>query len=117
MLVFHSVEEMESYYSWEKNVYIMKDENGNLEDVCLKFNFHCPGKLICRHLIAKDLSCWELKAENVDCQNLTAQKIHAGHIYYHALCVAYKEFICKSAAGKRKNARHFCLDKEVIYTE
>lgn len=116
MLSFHSIEEMAPYRrGWG---YDFHREDGTPEDVHFHFDFRgVTADITCGILIGREIYCRQLVADNVRCYNLTAEKIDAGAIEYYAVCAAYKEFSCRSAKGTRRNARHFCLDKEITYKE
>ena len=115
MLSFWNKGEMEPYLQGRKG-YVFRKEDGSPEDVWLHFDFRgVTDNITCGHLIGREIYCRQLTAGNMRCYNLTAEKIHARNIEYFALCVAYKEFTCRSAKGTRENARHFCLDKEIEY--
>ena len=55
-----------------------------------------------------------LKIEgDIDAGDIDARNINALGISFWAVCFAYNSFKCKSIAGRRDNAKYFCLDKEV----
>ena len=116
MLSFHSAAEMQPFKRGDR--YAFRREDGTPEDIWLHFSFRwITADIVCGNLIGRDICCRNLVADNVRCYNLTAEKIDAGAIEYYAVCAAYKEFSCRSAKGTRRNARHFCLDKEITYKE
>ncbi len=115
MLSFHSQEEMAPYRKGNKG-YVFRQEDGSPEDVSLHFHFRSlQDDIICGALMCRDIQCRNLTAQNVSCYNLTAEKIDADNIDYYAVCAAYESFTCRSVHGKRRNARHFCLDGEIEY--
>jgi len=71
-----------------------------------------------RDIKAWGINAWDINARNINARNIKAWNVNAwgikawGIIYY-AVCYAYTNIICKSIAGKRKNAKHFCLDGQI----
>ena len=55
----------------------------------------------------------DIYAGDIDAGDIDAWDIDAGDISFWAVCFAYNSFKCKSIAGRRDNAKYFCLDKEV----
>jgi len=47
--------------------------------------------------------------------NINAYDIKAWNISYYAVVFAYNSFKCESVNGRRKNSKHFCLDKEIEF--
>ena len=63
------------------------------------------GNINAKNINARNINAWDIDAMNID----------AGDIIYYAACFAYSSFKCKSVRGRRNNAKHFCLDSEIIY--
>ena len=66
-----------------------------------------------RNINARDIYAGDIDAGDIDAWNINAGDIDAGDISFWAVCFAYNSFKCKSIAGRRDNAKYFCLDKEV----
>ena len=71
-----------------------------------------------RDISARNINAWNISARNISAWdisawNINALDISARNIIYFAVCFAYKSFVCSSIKGKRKNAKHFCLDSEI----
>jgi hypothetical protein len=66
-----------------------------------------------QNINAWNIKAWNIKAWNINAQNINAQDINAQNIIYYAVCFAHTNIICKSIAGTRKNAKHFCLDGQI----
>lgn len=76
---------------------------------------------------ASDINAWNIDAYNIKAGdiitgdisacNIEAGDISANDISYHAVCFAYDNIKCKSIKGRRKNAKHFVLDGELITKE
>ena len=62
---------------------------------------------------ARDINARDIKARDINAWNIDAWDIDARDISFFAVCIAYTSFVCKSIIGRRKNAKYFCLDKEV----
>ena len=92
----------------------------------------------CYNIIADDINCYNINSDNIDAKNvdcchinskniianninsrkiiatdIIADNIKANHIDYYAVCSAYHSLECKTIQGRKKNSKHFCLDKEI----
>jgi len=66
---------------------------------------------------ALNINALNINALNINAFNIDAEDIDAGDILYYAVCFAYKNIKCLSIRAKRKVAKHFCLDGEIIFKE
>ena len=64
---------------------------------------------------AANINAGDINAWNIDAADINALNIDAANINYYAVCIAYQTFSCMSVRGKRKNAIHTCLDREIEY--
>ena len=79
------------------------------EDVKFECSFSINASLkIEGDIDARNIDAWDIDACNIDAWNINALDIS-----FWAVCFAYNSFKCKSIAGRRDNAKYFCLDKEV----
>ena len=62
---------------------------------------------------ARDINAGDIKARDIKAWDINAVGINVRDISYFALCSAYETFTCQKIEGKRKNAKHFCLDSEI----
>ena len=100
----------------------IKDGFINLEynSVTLLFNLDIPRINIinakdinARNINARDINAWNIYARDIKAWDINARDIKAQHIIYYAVCFAYTNITCKSIAGIRGNAKHFCLDGKI----
>jgi hypothetical protein len=63
---------------------------------------------------AGDINAGDINACNIDARDINARNITANEITYFAVCFAYDNIVCTKIEGRRKNAKHFCLDGEII---
>ena len=68
-----------------------------------------------RDIKAGNINAVDLNVRDIKALNITARNINVRNITYHAVCFAYQSFRCTSIKGKRENAKHFCLDKEIEF--
>ena len=71
-----------------------------------------------RDIRALDIKAYNIDALDIDAKDINAADINAGNIKaddisYYALCMAYNNIACESIKGRRKNAKHFCLDGKI----
>jgi len=78
------------------------------DDVCI-----CCDIDISFSISAGDISARNISAENISAWDISAWGISAWNISYFAVCYAYKNILCKSIKGRRKNCKHFCLDGKI----
>lgn len=97
MKTFYNIEEMKPYYSDETNTYRFI-EAGEKIDVGFSFNFFEDSNIVARDVIAV---------------NIMALSIIARDISYYGICCAYHKIACTSIGGRRENAKHFVLDREI----
>lgn len=66
--------------------------------------------------VYNDINAWDIKANDINAWNIyvDTDNINANVINYHAVCYAYKNILCKEIKGRVKNARHFCINGEII---
>ena len=74
---------------------------------------------------AQDIYAQNIDARNIDARNIDALDIDAWRIYawnidaqdisYFSICCAAETFTVASIKGVRENAKHFCLDSEIVY--
>ena len=84
------------------------------EDVKFECSFSINASLkIEGDIDAWDIDAWDIDAGDIDAWDINAWNINALDISFWAVCFAYNSFKCKSIAGRRDNAKYFCLDKEV----
>ena len=77
------------------------------------------GNITAENIDAWNIDAWNINARNIDARNIDAgnidaRNIDAGDILYYAVCFAYQNIKCVSIKANRRNARHFCLDGEII---
>jgi hypothetical protein len=133
MKTFNSLEEMEPYYNEKTNAYEFS-ENGTWIDVEFAFDLSVVAdikacnidayninacninacNIDARNINAYNINARNINAWNIDAGNINAWNIDAGEITYLAVCFAYNNIVCTKIEGKRKNAKHFCLDGEII---
>ncbi len=113
MKEFNSLEEIKKYYNERTNTYEFV-ENGKRLDVLFNFNLNINANIIAGDIIAWNITAYDIKAWSIDAKNITAMDITANIIKYHIVCYAYKNIICQAIKGSHKNAKHFCLDGEII---
>ena len=65
------------------------------------------------NIYARDINAWDINARDIKAWDINARDIKAQHIIYYAVCFAYTNITCKSIAGIRGNAKHFCLDGQI----
>ncbi len=111
MKQFNSIEEMEKYLNKETGTYEFS-ENCELLDIEITFDL-----TIDENILARNISALNIDACNINAWNISAWSIDASAISFHAVCYAYKNIVCKSIKGRRKNSRYFSLDGEVIIKE
>ena len=71
---------------------------------------------------AKDIKAENINANNIRALDINARDINAGdikanNIDFYAVCISYKNIICKSISGRRENAKYLVLDGEIIIKE
>ena len=98
MIFIRNKEEMKKYYVKQTNTYVFNDNVEFLFDVEVYANIK-----------AYDIRAWNIKADNINAKNINALDIS-----YYAVCFAYKNIECNSIKGRRKNAKHFVLDGELV---
>ena len=133
MKTFNSLEEMKPYYNEKTNAYEFR-ENGTWIDVNFAFDLSVVADIkacnidayninACNinacNIDARNINAYNIKARNInawniDAGNINAWNIDAGEITYLAVCFAYNNIVCTKIEGRRKNAKHFCLDGEII---
>ena len=138
MKVFNNLEEMKPYYNEETNTYEFI-ENNRLIDVKIDFglNIECNIKasdinagninawdinawaisaknINAQDIDALDISAWDISAWNIKACDIKSVNIKANKISFHAVCFAYKTFVCNSIKGERLNSKYFCLDSDVV---
>jgi len=77
---------------------------------CHNLNCH---NIDCCDIDCDNLNCYNLNCYNIDCVNIDCHNIDCCDLSYYAVCFAYRDIVCNSIKGRRKNARHFCLDGEI----
>ena len=123
MKTFNSLEEMTPYYNEKTNAYEFS-EDGIWMDVKFAFDLNVmaninaynidAGEITARNINACNIDAGEINARNIKADNINAYNITANEITYFAVCFAYNNIVCTKIEGKRKNAKHFCLDGEII---
>lgn len=146
MKTFNSLKEMKPYYNEKTNAYEFS-ENGTWIDVEFAFDLSVvadikacnidayninarnitAGEINARNITAcnidagdinaDDISAGNINADDISARNINAWNIDAGEITYFAVCFAYNNIVCTKIEGRRKNAKHFCLDGEIIITD
>jgi hypothetical protein len=109
---------MKTFNNNEELLRLVQERNGikyidfNYENIICPFDINLininiinAGNINAKNINARNINAWDIDAMNID----------AGDIIYYAACFAYSSFKCKSVRGKRNNAKHFCLDSEIIY--
>lgn len=76
----------------------------------LEITFDCV--IRCNINTDDDIKAYNIKARIIDADNINAEKIS-----YHAFCIAYQSFKCKSIEARRENSIHKCLDQEIEFIE
>jgi hypothetical protein len=123
MKTFNSLEEMEPYYNEKTNAYEFS-KDGVWMDVKFAFDLSVEadinaynidaGEITARNINACNIDAGEITARNINADNIKAWNINANKITYFAVCFAYNNIVCTKIEGTRKNAKHFCLDGEII---
>jgi hypothetical protein len=72
------------------------------------------GEINAGEINAGDINACNINARNIKADNIQAWNINANEITYFAVCFAYNNIVCTKIEGWRKNAKHFCLDGEII---
>ncbi|MEG0340365.1 MAG: hypothetical protein RR573_10650 [Oscillospiraceae bacterium] len=141
MKTFNSLEEIKPYYNEKTDTYEFV-EDGDLFDVYFRFDMKIISHIKARDINARNIDVWDINAQNINACDIYAQNINACDIYaqdiyawdinaldikawninardisYWAVCFAQFTFKCKSIVGKRKNAKHFCLDSKIVVAE
>lgn len=81
------------------------------EDVTFECSFNINASIkVIGNINAANINAWNITAWDINAEDITA-----GDISYYAVALAYQSFKCKSIKGRRKNSRHFCLDKEIEF--
>ena len=75
------------------------------------------GNIDAKNIKAEDINANRIRALDIDARDINAGDIKANKINFFGVCVSYKNIICKSISGKRKNAKYLTLDGEVIIKE
>jgi hypothetical protein len=109
---------MKTFKNNDELLALVKNKNGiqyidfEHNDISCPFNIN----LIDINIInARNINAGNINALDINAGNINAMNIDAGDIIYYAACCAYSSFKCKSVRGRRNNAKHFCLDSEIIY--
>jgi len=64
----------------------------------------------CGDINCGDINCWGINCGDINCGDINCRNITCRDISYYAVCFAYKDIVCKSIEGRRKNCKHFVLD-------
>ena len=96
-----------SISAWDISALDISAWNISAEDISAR-------NISARNISAGDISVGDISACNISAGDISACNILAEDISYFAVCYAYLKFACKSIKGRRQNARHFCLDSEVV---
>lgn len=141
MKQFNSIEELQPYLNEKENAYEFI-ENGEVLDIEINFDLTTDKNIFARDINARSINGWDIKAccikayniisgnieardinalritaGDIDAGNIAAWSLEASVISFHAVCFAYKNIVCKSIKGRRKNSRYFSLDGEIIIKE
>lgn len=73
--------------------------------------------IIAWNITARDIFARSIDARDINSWNISALNINARNIGYYAYAIAYTSFRCKSIVGKRENAKHICLDNDIVIGE
>jgi hypothetical protein len=124
---------MKTFNNNEELLRLVQEQNGikyidfNYEHIICPFDINLidiniinamnidAGNINAKNINAKNINAWDIDAKNINAWDIDAENIDAGDIIYYAACFAYSSFKCKSVRGRRNNAKHFCLDSEIIY--
>jgi len=105
MIIINTQEELEALI--DKNNIIIKD------DLIIRCNININAHITARNIRAKNIRAWNIDAWDIKAWNINARNIKAWNIIYYSVCFAHANITCKSIAGTRKNAKHFCLDGQI----
>ena len=103
--------------AWDINAWAISAKNINAQDIdALNISaWDISAKNIsAQDIDALDISAWDIKAWNIKACDIKSVNIKANKISFHAVCFAYKTFVCNSIKGERPNSKHFCLDSDVV---
>ena len=116
MRTFNSLEEMNPYFNEKTKTYEFV-ENGELLDIEITFDLTIDESILASNIDARNINAGDIDACDINAYDINAWSIDASAISFHAVCFAYKNIVCKSINGRRKNSRCFALDGEVIIKE
>ena len=72
------------------------------------------GNIKAKYIDARHINAWDIDAEDIKSWDIQAINIKALVIFYDTFCCAQHNIECKSITGRNKNAKHFCLDGNII---
>ena len=110
MTTFYNQSEIEKYYNAKNDTYEFI-EDGERMDVNFEF-----GLYVGSNILAGNIEAFNIEAYDIEAYDINANDIVANDINYYAICAAYQNIKCNSIKGRHKNAKHFCLDGEIIIT-
>ena len=124
---FNSLKDIQKYYDKDKGIYEFMENGSYIAVVKFNFDLEVSANIVACDIIAckikvhdiyaNDIKTDEIIANDIHAHSINAIDIKADDISYYALCFAYNSIKCKSITGRRKNAKHFVLDGELVVEE